>query len=104
MRTAYVEHDIQGSDVDMSVVEFVFADPNMLGASREEIGQVLGDIGFTDAMKNAPINSLSGGWRMKLALARAMIIKADIMLLDEPTNHLVSHGALLAHAACLWTA
>jgi hypothetical protein len=37
-----VEHDIQGSDVDLSVVEFVFADPNMLGASREEISKVRG--------------------------------------------------------------
>lgn len=95
VRTAYVEHDIQGTDVEMSVVDFVFADPNMLGASREEISKVLGDIGFSEAMKNAPINSLSGGWRMKLALARAMIIKADIMLLDEPTNHLVSTAASL---------
>jgi elongation factor 3 len=54
---------------------------------------VLGDIGFSEAMKNAPVTSLAGGWRMKLALARAMIIKADIMLLDEPTNHLVSARA-----------
>ncbi len=101
MRTAYVEHDIQGSDVEMSVVDFVFADPNMLGASKEEISNVLGSIGFTEEMKNAPINSLSGGWRMKLALARAMIMKADIMLLDEPTNHLVSEDSCCAAALLL---
>ncbi len=58
---------------------------------------MLGDIGFTQEMKDAPVTSLSGGWRMKLALARAMIIKADIMLLDEPTNHLVR----AAPRACL---
>jgi elongation factor 3 len=34
------------------------------------------------------ITSISGGWKMKLALARAMLLKADILLLDEPTNHL----------------
>jgi elongation factor 3 len=48
-------------------------------------------VGFTDDGKAKPYNpvsSLSGGWRMKLALARAMLQKADILLLDEPTNHL----------------
>ena len=34
------------------------------------------------------IQSLSGGWRMKLAIARAMLWDADVLLLDEPTNHL----------------
>ena len=38
--------------------------------------------------KWATIQSLSGGWRMKLAIARAMLWNADALLLDEPTNHL----------------
>ena len=45
-------------------------------------------MGFTESMQAQPVASLSGGWKMKLALARAMLMKADIMLLDEPTNHL----------------
>ncbi len=50
--------------------------------------EVLGSVGFTEMMRAQPVASLSGGWKMKLALARAMLMKADIMLLDEPTNHL----------------
>ncbi len=93
LRTVYVEHDIQASLADLNVLDFVFADEmlhtNGLDVSREEISAMLKDIGFTDIMLESVITSLSGGWKMKLALARAMLMKADILLLDEPTNHLV---------------
>ena len=49
---------------------------------------MLASVGFTPDMQQQPVASLSGGWKMKLALARAMLMKAVIMLLDEPTNHL----------------
>jgi elongation factor 3 len=45
-------------------------------------------VGFSDEKQQDPVASLSGGWKMKLELARAMLIGADILLLDEPTNHL----------------
>jgi len=45
-------------------------------------------VGFTELMINNPVSTLSGGWRMKLALARAMLQNASILLMDEPTNHL----------------
>jgi elongation factor 3 len=43
---------------------------------------------FTEELIQKPICNLSGGWKMKLALARAVLLDADLLLLDEPTNHL----------------
>jgi ATP-binding cassette subfamily F protein 3 len=45
-------------------------------------------LGFKTTELDAPVNSFSGGWRMRLQLARALMCPADLMLLDEPTNHL----------------
>jgi elongation factor 3 len=87
VRTFYVQHDIDGSEAEISVKDWVLSDKRLL-ASPEEIIQTLEDVGFDAKKQVAGIGSLSGGWKMKLALARAILFKADILLLDEPTNHL----------------
>jgi elongation factor 3 len=90
LRTCYVEHN-QGEDADISILDFVSKDPTIAKEGEERISAVLEEFGFTagpEGRQAQPVGSLSGGWKMKLALARAMLQKADVLLLDEPTNHL----------------
>ncbi|KAK4041517.1 P-loop containing nucleoside triphosphate hydrolase protein [Parachaetomium inaequale] len=90
LRTCYVEHN-QGEDADISILEFVSKDPTIAKEGKERISSVLEEFGFTsgpEGRQSQKVGSLSGGWKMKLALARAMLQRADVLLLDEPTNHL----------------
>ncbi len=49
---------------------------------------LLHGLGFSNEQVNNPVNSFSGGWRMRLNLAQALMCRSDLLLLDEPTNHL----------------
>ena len=56
--------------------------------ARSRAQALLMGLGFKTEQLDAPVNSFSGGWRMRLQLARALMSPAELMLLDEPTNHL----------------
>lgn len=88
LRTIMVEHALQGEDTSQSIIQFISADPKLADRTQTEIAAMLLSVGFSDEKQQDPVASLSGGWKMKLELARAMLIGADILLLDEPTNHL----------------
>ena len=58
------------------------------GNSRAEMEKTLIGLGFTRADFNRPTAEFSGGWRMRIELAKILLLRPDVLLLDEPTNHL----------------
>jgi elongation factor 3 len=91
VKTVFVEADILGELSHLSCVDYIMADERLQHLGKQEVLEVMATVGFTEdgkAKPHHPVSSLSGGWRMKLAMARAMLQRADILLLDEPTNHL----------------
>jgi ATP-binding cassette subfamily F protein 3 len=57
-------------------------------SARARAATLLAGLGFSSARQSDPVSSFSGGWRMRLNLAQALMCRSDLLLLDEPTNHL----------------
>jgi ABC-type Mn2+/Zn2+ transport system ATPase subunit len=90
IKTVYVQHDDSSDDFGKSVVEELVASKDLEGSgvTAQEAADALLAINFTQEMISSPRSCLSGGWKMKLLIIKAMLSKADVLLLDEPTNHL----------------
>ncbi len=57
-------------------------------SARARASELLDGLGFKNADLDRPVSDFSGGWRVRLNLARALMCRSDLLLLDEPTNHL----------------
>lgn len=57
-------------------------------SAKSRASKILHGLGFTEVMQRRATRDFSGGWRMRISLARALYIQPTVLLLDEPTNHL----------------
>jgi elongation factor 3 len=90
VKTVFVEHDLDSEDTEMTTIDWTMKKLEEAGVTttQADVEKQLNEFGFTDQMVKGEISALSGGWKMKLALCRAVFEAPDILLLDEPTNHL----------------
>ena len=90
VKTVFVEHDLDAADTEQTVIGWTMKKLSDVGITleRSAVEEKLVEFGFLKEQFEGLITSLSGGWKMKLALARAVFEDPDILLLDEPTNHL----------------
>merc|ERR1712106_1007229 len=87
-KTLEKEQD-KGKDVAEKLSD-VYEELRAIGADQAEpkARRLLAGLGFNKEMQNRSTNKFSGGWRMRVSLARALFIEPTLLMLDEPTNHL----------------
>src|SRR5262245_53844091 len=87
---AMVDHDQQEMDRILARFGEVQEEYEHLGgyALEAQAREVLHGLGFEDNQIDGDVGNLSGGWKMRVALARVLLGRPDVLLMDEPTNHL----------------
>lgn len=96
--------DENGDDAGDKLAE-LYEQLHILGsdAAEAQASKILAGLGFTKDMQGRPTRSFSGGWRMRISLARALFVQPTLLLLDEPTNHLDLRAVLwLEEYLCRW--
>ncbi|OAY52905.1 ABC transporter F family member 4 [Manihot esculenta] len=96
--------DINGNDAGEKLAE-LYEKLQILGsdAAEAQASKILAGLGFTREMQGRRTRSFSGGWRMRISLARALFVQPTLLLLDEPTNHLDLRAVLwLEEYLCRW--
>ena len=81
-------------------------DKALSGLSRDKIVEQLEEVGFDHELQRQLVGSLSGGWKMRRELARAMLYDAELLILHERRSHvrrLFSCPGSAAHDDCRWT-